>query len=816
MAMDKTLSLLVKFAALDRLTAPMRAMSAGSSATAKSIAATRREIAALNRASAQVKGYKDQEARLKAVADRLTTARARVAELTEKMDAAGGSSTRLEKGLAGANRVVADLERQFESQGGELQALSRKLSAAGIDVADLAGGEGKLGERLYDANKALKEQQEQLERTGRARAKMEKMQARGEKLRSTGYSMVAAGAAIGAPLLLAENSASNFQSQMTDIAQKANLTRKEAAAMGQVFDRLGPKIGQLPEKLAEGVDALAGFGLDPKQGVKLAEPIGRAATAYKAEILDLSKAAFSGIDNLKVPVAETGRILDAMAQAGKEGAFEVKDMASFFPTLTASAQALGQKGVPAVADLAAALQITRKGAGDSASAANNLQNLLAKINTKDTIKNFKAFGIDLPNALKKAAADGKTPIEAISELANKAVKGDLSKLSFLFGDMQVQQALRPLIQNIDEYRRIRAAALQANGTVERDFADRMEDAAAKTERMKAQASALGHSVGNILLPVISSAMDKVGAIAERMSGWAQAHPGLTKAIVLTAGGLAVLLTVMGALAIGVGAILGPFAALQFAVTAGIPGLKMFAVAIRFVAMGFLRLGAAMLLNPWGLLIAGIALAAYLIYKNWDSIKAAFTAGVAWLGAKWTQLKGLFNAGLAWLGGLRGQFHQFGANLLQGLADGITSRLAAVKSTILGVANSAKTWFKNALGIHSPSRVFAGFGEFLTKGLEIGVDRGAEGPIDRITRVAKQMASAVAVGAAVPALASPAVARPAAAAVSAAPVQRGPITINIHAAPGQSAEDIAQAVADELDRRERAAEAERRSSYRDDD
>src|SRR5262249_33340405 len=147
-----------------------------------------------------------------------------------------------------------------------------------------------------------------------------------------------------------------------------------------------------------------------------------------------SKAGFAAIDNLKVPINQTGAALDAMASAGKQGAFEIKDMAQYMPELTAGYQSLGQKGVGAVADLSAALQITRKGAGDSASAANNLANLINKMGSEDAIKNFSKIGIDLPAGLKKAAAEGKTPIEAITNLVAQAEKKG-ANLGQLFGDM---------------------------------------------------------------------------------------------------------------------------------------------------------------------------------------------------------------------------------------------------------------------------------------------------------------------------------------------------------------------------------------------
>ena len=86
-----------------------------------------------------------------------------------------------------------------------------------------------------------------------------------------------------------------------------------------------------------------------------------------------------------MPAADAERALDAMAKAGKKGGSELKDLAKEFPALTASAQFLGMEGVVAVSDLAAALEVARKGAADGAQAANNMANFMRKLTTKETI-----------------------------------------------------------------------------------------------------------------------------------------------------------------------------------------------------------------------------------------------------------------------------------------------------------------------------------------------------------------------------------------------------------------------------------------------
>lgn len=52
---------------------------------------------------------------------------------------------------------------------------------------------------------------------------------------------------------------------------------------------------------------------------------------------------------------------------------------------------------------------------------------------------------------------------------------------------------------------------------------------------------------------------------------------------------------------------------------------------------------------------------------------------------------------------------------------MTSKITAVKDTIFNIGSSVGDWFKDKLGIHSPSRVFMGFGENISEGAAIGIE-----------------------------------------------------------------------------------------------
>lgn len=419
--------------------------------------------------------------------------------------------------------------------------------------------------------------------------------------------------AIGAPV----NAAVDFETKLEDIGQKINAPVSDLPKLGEELRAVARQTTQTASQMAEGMDVLAGMGASREDALGLLPAIGRAATAYNAEVSDLSQAGYTALDNLKVPANQFAGALDAMAQAGKEGAFELKDMAKYFPKLGAGYQALGQTGVPAVADLSAALQIVRKGTGDSASAATNLSNILQKINSPLTRKNFAKMGVNLTKEMKRAAKAGMTPIEAIAALTNKVLKGDLSRLGDLFNDAQVQEGLRPLIQNIEEYRRIRKEALAAQGVVEQDYQRRLKTGASAIQRFRIALEGINLAIGAALLPGLTDLADAIVPLMNRMATFAEKHPAVTRAVVATAAGL------IGLRIAGIAAKFGLLWMWGGALVIAKGAMLGLAGAIRLVTSATKLLRLAVIGTGIGAVLVAIGAAGMFIYNNWKKLPLFF-------------------------------------------------------------------------------------------------------------------------------------------------------------------------------------------------
>lgn len=125
-------------------------------------------------------------------------------------------------------------------------------------------------------------------------------------------------------------------------------------------------------------------------------------------------------------------------------------------------------------------------------------------------------------------------------------------------------------------------------------------------------------------------------------------------------------------------------------------------------MGIAKVAAS--LGPHGLLaaavIAGTVAVGTAVVKNWDKVKEA--VGNAW---SWIKEKA---------SGLWDGMKSIGGNLMSGLATGVKSAAKFGLKVALSPAYAIISGFKHILGIHSPSKVMAGIGEYVIEGLTRGI------------------------------------------------------------------------------------------------
>lgn len=361
--------------------------------------------------------------------------------------------------------------------------------------------------------------------------------------------------------------------------------------------------------------------------------------------------------------------------------------------------------------------------------------------------------------------------EALQALAKNFGLGDM------FADMQVMAFIRPMLANMDRYREIRAGALRAadNDLLASAYDQRLKSPLEATKTLMVSSRDLAITLGDQLAPSFISLTQELLPLIQGTKHWVATHPQFVSgAFKLISALLAIKIATVG-LKLGLNLLISPFVnvwkttvllrtnwhrlttalgeggKLRWLVTGfsrlTSGGLKLSKVLAGSLVRGFMSaaravlwIGRALMMNPIGLVITAVATAAYLIYRNWGAVSG-------WFKQRWADIQEAFNGGIAGTGkllinwspagllykafaaalkyfgvALPAKFTDFGGHLIDGLINGIKNKWESLKSSVTGMGDSISGWFSEKLGIHSPSRVFMGFGDNIAQGAAIGLQR----------------------------------------------------------------------------------------------
>ncbi|MBB3461967.1 putative nucleic acid-binding Zn-ribbon protein [Rhizobium sp. BK377] len=332
-----------------------------------------------------------------------------------------------------------------------------------------------------------------------------------------------AGAAFGA--LVAFASVDNIIRGMEEVADRARKLDREIASVAVTAEMRTPQaikqIGASNEKLSVryGVDqtavndarktfAAAGFGLDQQEAIL--DPTLKAAKAGDSTGETMAAAVIASQQALGVKNSEVPAALDMMAKGSKLGSFEVDAMAKNFPALATMYGGTGRSGLQGWAELIAAAQVVRMGAGTQDQAATNLENIISKLSSPDTVKNFQEKGVDLEKLKNKSIKNGTPYMMDVVDEVMRISGGNEFTIGELFGDMQAKQALAPLIGKRDVYNDfLKQIVGDSRGTVDADYDFVRNRPQEKADRREAAAAATGNKIGAIYGAVTDPIKDRV-------------------------------------------------------------------------------------------------------------------------------------------------------------------------------------------------------------------------------------------------------------------------------------------------------------------
>ncbi|MGC2960185.1 phage tail tape measure protein [Paraburkholderia graminis] len=777
MANSNDLKLRVLFDMVDGATKPLRNILNGNKGLAKSLKESREELGKLQRTQKDVAAFREVRVGLNGTKRDMQSARSRVAELARTIGSTDSPTKQMVAEFERAKRTAAQLTAEHEKQGDKVRALRDRLAGAGIDTRNLSQHERDLRSSMAATIGVMTTQQNKLadltartKRLAEAREKMNRTKELAGSMAGTGAKMMAGGAVVGAATLVPVAAYAQAEDSATQLASALMRAGGTVPPEFEKINTLAMKLGdRLPGTTADfqdmmtmltrqGISAqaiLGGMGeataylgvqlkKTPAEAAEFTAKLQDATRTTEKDMLSLTdviqKAFMLGVDdnNMLQGFAKLGPAMDTIKQKGLEGA------KALTPLLVMADQS-GMEGSAAGNAYRKVFQL-----GMDAKKVGKANKQLAPAQRLDFTNGKGEFG-----GLDKMFAQ-------FEKLKGLTTQKRLGVMKEIFGDdAETLQVISLMIEKgkagYDEVQGKMAAQASMQERVNKQLGTlkNLWEAAGGTFTNGLVA------FGEAIAPEVKGVVEWLGDMSQRMGQWARDNPALANGVMKLAAGVALLLTAGGALMVMLAGVLGPLAIVKFSMTAlGLQGgilarvLGLGATAWRAFASAAMFAGRAMLMNPIGLAITAIAAAALAIYVYWEPIKAffgglwaqvqqAFAGGISGIGAlivNWSPL-GLFYqafAGvLSWFGiDMPAKFSEFGSNVIAGLVNGITSGLGAVQAAITNVASSTVGWFKEKLGIHSPSRVFGELGGFITRGAAIGM----EGEQGRIAKAAVGLAT----------------------------------------------------------------------------
>jgi TP901 family phage tail tape measure protein len=587
------------------------------------------------------------------------TAQRTVARLNQEIARTEEPTQTQIRALRQAEKTATRARTGWERNDTALRSLRQRMEAAGESTQSLTRQQTRLG-------RALDSLRSRYQALGETQRRIQANSARRDAFRGQMLDAVALGAALGAPI----KAAIDFESAMADVKKVVSFSEPDGLIkMGDTIKAMSREIPITAAGLAQITAAGGQLGIKAIDLPDFTETVAKMSTAFDM-LPEQAGDAMAKLANVyQMPIKDIASLGDAINHLSDNTAAKAQDIVPVLQRVggTAKQFGLGAVQVAALADSFIALGKPPEVAATAINA------LLVKLQTAS--KQGKKF----QSALSDIGLSGQELEDAIAGDAQGALMGFLETLegvdeqsragilTDLFG-MEYSDDISLLAGSLDNYRKalsLTADKTQYAGSMQREFEARSKTTENNLALLKNQIAEVGINLGSVLLPALNTTVGYLRNGSAAIADFSKEHPVLTKAIMLTAGGLiaakvaaiglgygftfvrgAALSTVSAYQRVAAGIALTKAGTTSFSstfpnlvsgwqsVTAGATryrtGLMSFSrTAIPTAISGIRALGIAAVTNPIGIAITALAVAGGLIYKYWQPLGTFF--GGVWKG-----------------------------------------------------------------------------------------------------------------------------------------------------------------------------------------
>ncbi|MFM5844022.1 phage tail tape measure protein [Aeromonas sanarellii] len=616
------LKLQILLGAVDKLTAPLKAVSGQSRLTAKDLVDTKKKIRDLETQAGQIEGYKTLGAQIGATKAQLKQAEASFSELQRKIAETPKPTRVMINEFNKAEKALSQLKTKQGEMITRHAQMGEAMRKTGINTGNLSETQRRLKTDLAATNTVLDSQRtklgqlaDQQKRLNQVKASYRQTQELRGQIAGHGATALATGTAMGLTTLKPVIEFARAETSVVDLKVsmmgKGGQVRQEFQAISDLATKLGNKLPGTTADFQNMMSTLIQQGMSAKSilgglgeataylGVQLKMPFDQAAL-FAAKLQDATGTAEQDMMGL----------MDTIQRSFYLGV-DSGNMLGAFTKLTPALGILRKSGLEA-AKVLAPLVIMADQAGMAGESSGNAYRKVFQMsmNTGKIAKATKGTGLKLNFTDGKGEFAGMENMFAqLAKLKGLNTERRLQVLKGIYGDdAETLQVLELIIsKGMDGYR-----ATQK----------KMADQAALQERVNAQLGTLGSlwdaatgtftnamvNFGEAIAPEIKAITEWIADLSERIGNWAKKNPELSNTLMKIGAIVSVVTIAFGGLSLAVAALLGPMAIMKL--TLGVLG----------VTFGGMLGAIGALLAP----LAALAALGIAIIKFWQPISAFFS------------------------------------------------------------------------------------------------------------------------------------------------------------------------------------------------
>lgn len=593
----------------------------------------------------QIEAWRNSARATKEASTAYKAAKQQLNVLKKGIAATNNPSKQLQNNLRNAQKLADRTRKSFLDTARSTREMGKALRASGVDVRNFSKEQTTLNKRLN----VLRNRQASI--TKNQSAKEANLQKRSD-YRSQMFDAVA----LGGAMFSVVKPAVDFELAMAKVGAITNeaADSKGFKALTKQARELGRTTQYTASQASEAMQFLGMAGLNTNQILAATPSVLNLAIAGNMDLGRTADIASNILTGFNMEAERTGEVADILAQASRSTNVNVEMLGQTMKFIAPAAAAVGGT-LSETATLAGVL-------GDAGIQATMAGTMLrstylrlaapAKAGAKALGQMRNEMGIsaeEMPDVAKEALlaqkrlsglgvkifeTDGpnrgkmRSMVSILKEMhqATKNLADDekLSIIKDIFGTRSTAGALA-IFKSVETGRldEVEEKINNANGAA-KEMADRLKNTTSGAFKEFASAiESVGISIGSVLLPAFASIAKTAANIAGRVSIFAEKFPVLTKYLGLAIAGMISFKVASIGMGFAFTFLKGGFLSAKGALLAYKAAISLMSFSIPKVILGIKALGIAIMSNPIGLIIGGIAIAAGLLIKNWQPVGEFF-------------------------------------------------------------------------------------------------------------------------------------------------------------------------------------------------